>query len=54
MLADRTLHAELEIRLLLSCNVIVYEAADNQSVRLINSRWARLGGFGRAVGSDDV
>jgi uncharacterized protein (DUF302 family) len=32
VLADRALHAELEIGLLLPCNVIVYEAAGGQSV----------------------
>jgi uncharacterized protein (DUF302 family) len=32
VLADRALHAELAIGLLLPCNVIVYEGADKQSV----------------------
>ena len=32
VLADRALHAELEIGLLLPCNVIVYEAASERSV----------------------
>jgi uncharacterized protein (DUF302 family) len=31
-LADRALHAELEIGLLLPCNVIVYELSPNRSV----------------------
>ena len=32
VLADRALHAELAIGLLLPCNVIVYEGDDKQSV----------------------
>jgi uncharacterized protein (DUF302 family) len=46
-LADRALHAELEIGLLLPCNVIVYEAVTGQSVVAAMARSLRLGLWGR-------
>ena len=42
-LADRALHAELEIGLLLPCNVIVYETAPGQSVVAAMAPIAALG-----------
>jgi uncharacterized protein (DUF302 family) len=42
-LADRALHAELEVGLLLPCNVIVYEAGANQSVVAAMAPLAALG-----------
>ncbi len=42
-LADRALHAELEVGLLLPCNVIVYETAPNTSVVAAMAPLAALG-----------
>ena len=42
-LADRALHAELEIGLLLPCNVIVYEVSSAQSVVSAMAPLAALG-----------
>ena len=42
-LADRALHAELEVGLLLPCNVIVYETGPNQSVVAAMAPLAALG-----------
>lgn len=42
-LADRALHAELAIGLLLPCNVIVYEVSDAQSVVSAMAPLAALG-----------
>jgi len=42
-LADRALHAELEIGLLLPCNVIVYEASADRSVVSAMAPMAALG-----------
>ena len=42
-LAERALHAELEIGLLLPCNVIVYEAAPGRSVVAAMAPLAALG-----------
>ena len=45
-LADRALQAELEIGLLLPCNVIVYETAPEQSVVAAMAPLAALGVVG--------
>jgi uncharacterized protein (DUF302 family) len=45
-LADRAFHAELEIGLLLPCNVIVYEAGEGQSVVAAMAPLAALGVVG--------
>lgn len=42
-LADRALHAELEVGLLLPCNVIVYETAPGRSVVAAMAPLAALG-----------
>lgn len=42
-LAERALHAELEVGLLLPCNVIVYETAPNQSIVAAMAPMAALG-----------
>jgi uncharacterized protein (DUF302 family) len=42
-LADRALHAELEVGLLLPCNVIVYETGSKQSVVAAMAPLAALG-----------
>jgi len=42
-LADRALHAELEVGLLLPCNVIVYETAPGKSVVAAMAPMAALG-----------
>ncbi len=42
-LADRALHAELEVGLLLPCNVIVYETGPNESVVSAMAPLAALG-----------
>jgi uncharacterized protein (DUF302 family) len=46
VLADRALHAELEIGLLLPCNVIVYEGVDKRSVVAAMAPLAALGVVG--------
>jgi uncharacterized protein (DUF302 family) len=43
VLADRALHAELEVGLLLPCNAIVYEKSDTQSVVSVMAPLAALG-----------
>jgi uncharacterized protein (DUF302 family) len=45
-LADRALHAELEVGLLLPCNVIVYETAPSSSIVAAMAPLAALGMVG--------
>lgn len=54
VLADRALHAELEIGLLLPCNVIVYETASNQSVVAAMAPLVALGMVGTNPDLQDV
>ena len=53
-LADRALHAELEVGLLLPCNVIVYEAAGNQSVVAAMAPLVALGIVGANPALEEV
>jgi uncharacterized protein (DUF302 family) len=53
-LADRALHAELEVGLLLPCNVIVYEAAPSASVVAAMAPLAALGIVGDNPGLADI
>ena len=53
-LADRALQAELEIGLLLPCNVIVYEAGTGQSVVAAMAPLAALGVVGANSALQDV
>ena len=48
-LADRALHAELEVGLLLPCNVIVYETSPTSSVVAAMAPLAALGVVGENV-----
>jgi uncharacterized protein (DUF302 family) len=53
-LADRALHAELEVGLLLPCNVIVYEVAPSKSVVAAMAPLAALGVVGDNPSLADV
>lgn len=53
-LADRALHAELEIGLLLPCNVVVYETAASQSVVAAMAPLVALGIVGANPALHDV
>ena len=53
-LADRALHAELEVGLLLPCNVIVYETSPSSSVVAAMAPLAALGIVGENEGLADV
>ncbi len=54
VLADRALHAELEVGLLLPCNVIVYEIADTESVVAAMAPLAALGIVGANAALQEV
>ena len=53
-LADRALHAELEVGLLLPCNVIVYELAPDRSVVSAMAPLAALGIVGSNLELQEV
>jgi uncharacterized protein (DUF302 family) len=53
-LAERALHAELEVGLLLPCNVIVYETGPSSSVVAAIAPLAALGIVGDNLGLADV
>ena len=53
-LADRALHAELEVGLLLPCNVIVYETSPSSSVVAAMAPLAALGVVGENAALADV
>ena len=54
VLADRALHAELEIGLLLPCNVIIYETAREQSVVAAMAPLVALGIVGANTALQEV
>ena len=53
-LADRALHAELEVGLLLPCNVVVYETGPSSSVVAAMAPLAALGVVGENAALADV
>lgn len=54
VLADRALHTDLEIGLLLPCNVIVYEAGDGHSVVAAIAPLVALGVVGAGTALQEV